>query len=186
MSISAADCAGTGRTDVAQEPKPHSLRAVPLYGVDSWRERNSHLFISDRALRYIVDQNRRALVEAGALVVIGGRYAAVLPAFDQMILEIASQAAGERIEGRRRAIEAAFATAFETDPADVQGRSVPGGVVRCDGFEVVGVPPDSPPGTKPRRLELFNLPQVAEEAVALLRKVGYAQLNVLPVMKAGR
>lgn len=63
-----------------------------------YRQTRTHVFPSDSALQWFVRQNRDALVEAGALVMLTGQWHAVEPKFDAFVLEAGKRAAQRHSE----------------------------------------------------------------------------------------
>ena len=70
------------------ENELQGLRPLPQY-----REGREHIFPSDSSLEWTCRKHRRELVEAGALLLIGGRRMVNPPVFDAVILNAARRAA---------------------------------------------------------------------------------------------
>jgi hypothetical protein len=70
------------------ENELQGLRPLPQY-----REGREYIFPSDSSLEWTCRKHRRELVEAGALLLIGGRRMIDPPVFDAVILNAARRAA---------------------------------------------------------------------------------------------
>lgn len=96
------------------EPKP-SIKALQLYGPGGWRAKNPHLYASDASLRWVVDQHRERLTKAGALGMFAGRLTALLPQFDEAMVDIARESLTFRQRDRQLAFDTATARTNTTE-----------------------------------------------------------------------
>lgn len=65
-----------------------ALRPLPDY-----RQSREHVFRSEQSLQWFVRRNKSRLVDAGALVMLGGRWHVVPSRFDAVVLEAGQLAA---------------------------------------------------------------------------------------------
>jgi hypothetical protein len=64
---------------------------VPLFAdanQESWRERNEHLFRSDESFRWFLRKHKLRLVEAGAVVLIAGRWHAAPAVLNPLVVAL--------------------------------------------------------------------------------------------------
>jgi hypothetical protein len=106
MNHQHAERAGTERAEDSQHAVA-SIHAIRLYGPNSWRELNAHLYPSDASLRWAVDQRRAELIAAKAVAVFNRRLFALLPTFTDAMLRYAQDAVAERDASRLQAAQAA-------------------------------------------------------------------------------
>ena len=101
-----------------------AFAVVPMYGPRGWRSRNADRFpfVSDAALRWVVDEHRQHFLNCGAVVMLTGRVCAVLPKFEAALLEVGSLTWGGRLRAldQREKVLAHAVDGLECDDADRQ------------------------------------------------------------------
>lgn len=88
-----------GGSDRAEDTRRSTVLAVVAYGATGWRVSDSRLgpaYCSDAAVRWDVAENRKELVEAGALAMIRGRLFFMEPMFSDTMVRIAQRRAAQR------------------------------------------------------------------------------------------
>lgn len=73
---------------------------VQLVALARYREQRQRLFPSDGSLQWFLRQNRAALINAGALLLIAGRYQVDADKFDAYVLTVGAEAAKKQLELR--------------------------------------------------------------------------------------
>ncbi|HRC38115.1 MAG TPA: hypothetical protein PK420_08610 [Rubrivivax sp.] len=67
--------------------------------VTEYRAKRAHIYPSDGSIQWYMRQHRAALVEAGALLLIGGRHFIQADKFDAYVIGAGSVAAAARSQG---------------------------------------------------------------------------------------
>lgn len=62
-----------------------------LLSLDEYRETRDRVFGSKTSLQWFVRQNREALVDGGALLLIGNKWRVVPSAFDAVVVAVGAQ-----------------------------------------------------------------------------------------------
>jgi hypothetical protein len=70
----------------------------PLQDIKQFQRANAHVFPSEYSLRWFYRQHRKELIEAGAVVELGGRFLINGPVFAETAIAIGSKVASARGE----------------------------------------------------------------------------------------
>lgn len=74
-------------------------RVNALLPLSDYHAARSHVFPSDTSLDWYLRKHRSALIEAGALLMVAGRWLVQPSTFDTYVLERGTQAARGRVKG---------------------------------------------------------------------------------------
>jgi len=77
----------------AQEASGGTSDLLALRPLPDYRQNREHVFRSEQSLQWFVRRNKARLVEAGALIMLSGRWHVVPSRFDSIVLEAGQLAA---------------------------------------------------------------------------------------------
>jgi hypothetical protein len=97
--------------------KPPTIIALQIFGPNGWRERNAQLYQSDASARWCINQHRAELIEANAMILVAGRLVALLPKFDELMVQFGRDALIARMGASAQAADAAVKAALATAQA---------------------------------------------------------------------